>query len=73
VKNVTVICMFRDDCVPYEYICRQLLYRFRSAATVDGALLDWRLTPGVRGSWWPAAVAVGALGGPAAGARAGIS
>ena len=31
---------------------------------------DWRLPPGVRSSYGPVAAAVGALGGPAAGARA---
>jgi hypothetical protein len=41
-----------------------------SACYGDGALLDWRLSPGVRSIYGPVAAAVGALGGPAAGARA---
>eukprot|EP01047_Picozoa_sp_COSAG01_P002396 COSAG01_NODE_64_length_29509_cov_1035.985209_2_plen_105_part_00 len=40
------------------------------APTHDGALLDWRLPPSVRSSYGPVAAAIGALGGPAAGARA---
>ena len=36
----------------------------------DGALLDWRLRPGVRSSYEPAVAAVGARSGCAAGARA---
>jgi hypothetical protein len=47
------------------HLCLLQLYMYS-----DGALLDRRLTPGVRSSWWPAAAAVGALGGPAAGVRA---
>ena len=38
--------------------------------THDGALLDWRLPPGVRSSYGPVAAVLGALGGPAVGARA---
>eukprot|EP01047_Picozoa_sp_COSAG01_P001818 COSAG01_NODE_44_length_32259_cov_19.234297_2_plen_233_part_00 len=44
--------------------------RHLPAPTHDGALLDWRLSPGVRSIYGPVAAAVGALGGPAAGARA---
>jgi hypothetical protein len=40
------------------------------APTHDGALLDWRLPPGVRSSYGPVAAVVGALGDPAAGAPA---
>ena len=44
--------------------------RHLPAPTHDGALLDWRLPPVVRSSYGPVAAAVGALGGPAVGARA---
>ena len=46
------------------------LRRQARAHTHDGALLDWRLPPVVRSSYGPVAAAVGALGGPAVGARA---